>query len=171
MSYHWNPTKKEIEDWLDRNIHKFMAQENRNLWLSKEEWLDCYLYIEIHEIFFASFPTELYEWNTKLADSQGRCKLDRAIVWTPELVHRLEVSEDKIATAVVHWLDQIIGGSITNFVVDTLVSYNEAEQHFLKGPQGKYVKSLNTWIKMLLCEKQVMWINWCLGLCEVGEYT
>jgi len=23
MSHHWNPTKNEIEDWLDRKIHEF----------------------------------------------------------------------------------------------------------------------------------------------------
>ena len=86
MAYHWNLKKKGIEEWLDKNIHKFAAQENRNPRLSKEEWLDCYLYTEIREIFFASFPTELYEWIAKLADSQGRCKLDKPIVWTPELV-------------------------------------------------------------------------------------
>ena len=95
----------------------------------------------------------------KLADSQGRCKLDRPIEWTPELVRGLEASGDKIASAVDHWINRIIGGFITEFVVDTSISYSEAEGRFLKGPRGKYIKSLNTWIKMLLCEKWVMQIN------------
>ena len=86
MSYDWNPTKKEIEGWLDRRIHEFTTQENRNLRFSKEEWLNIYMYMEIHEVFFASFPTELYVWITKLVDSQGRWKLDSPIMWTPELV-------------------------------------------------------------------------------------
>ena len=98
----------------------------------------------------------MYEWIPKLTDSQGRCNLNNPIVWTPELVCRLEASEDKIVRVVDHWLDRIIGGFITEFAVDTLVSYSEVERRFLKGPQGKYVKSLNTWIKMLLCEKRVM---------------
>jgi len=72
MSYHWNPTKKGIEDWLDRKIHEFTTQENMNLQLSREEWLDYYLYTEIHKIFFTSFPSELYKWIVKLADSQTR---------------------------------------------------------------------------------------------------
>lgn len=112
--------------------------------------------MEIHEIFFASFPSELYEWIAKLADSQGRCSLDKPIVWIPELVRRLEASVDKIVQAVDHWLDRNIGGFITEFTVDTTVSYSEAERHFLKGPRGKYIKYLNTWIKILLCEKRVM---------------
>ena len=63
----------------------------------------------------------------KLADSQGRWKLDNPIVWTPELVHRLEALEDNIMCVVDHWLDQIIGGFVTEFAVDTSVSYGEVE--------------------------------------------
>ena len=85
------------------------------------------------------------------ASRQLRCRLDRPIVWTLELVCRIETSEDKIAHVVDHWLDQIIGGFITKFAVNTLVSYCETKRRFLKGPQGKYIKSLNTWIKILLC--------------------
>jgi len=36
ISHHWNPTKKEIEEWLDKNIHELATQENRNLHLPKE---------------------------------------------------------------------------------------------------------------------------------------
>lgn len=61
MLHHWNPTKNEIKVWLDRNIHKFAAQENRNPRLTKEQWLDRYLYTEIDEFFLCSFPIELYE--------------------------------------------------------------------------------------------------------------
>ena len=82
MLHHWNPTKKEIEDWLDRKIHEFAVQENMNPRLMKEQWLDRYMYTEIHEIFFCSFPVELYEWIAKLGDGQGRWRLDNLIVWT-----------------------------------------------------------------------------------------
>ena len=92
----------------------------------------------------------------KLEDSQGRWKLDNPILWAPELVCILEASEDKITHVVDHWLDHIIGVFITEFAVDTSVSYSEAKQCFLQGPRGKYVKSLNTWLKILLCEKRVM---------------
>lgn len=43
MSYHWNPTKKEIKDCLDRKIHEFAVQKNGNPRLSKEKWLDFYV--------------------------------------------------------------------------------------------------------------------------------
>jgi len=69
----------------------------------------------------------MYEWIAKLANSQGRCNLDKPIVWAPELVRRLEVLGDKIARAVDHWFDQIIGRFITEFTVDMTINYNEAE--------------------------------------------
>ena len=118
---------------MDRKIHEFAAQENRNPRLTKEQWLDIYLYTEIHEISFCSFPIELYEWITKLEDSQGRWKLDSTIVWTPELVHKLEAYEDKIARVVNHCLNCVIGGFVTEFTVDTLVSYSESKIRFFKG--------------------------------------
>ena len=35
----WFPTKKEIDKWIDENMHAFMAQENRSHKLSKEQCL------------------------------------------------------------------------------------------------------------------------------------
>ena len=88
MSYHWDPTKKEIRDCLDRKIHEFVTHENINLRIINEQWLVRYLYTDIHKIFFCSFPIELYEWIVKLSDSQGRWKLDGVIDWTPELIQK-----------------------------------------------------------------------------------
>ena len=65
---------------------------------------------------------------------------------------RLEATEDKSAHAIDHWLGCVIGGFITEFAIDTTVSYSEEKSRFLQGSQGKYIKSSNTWIKMLLCE-------------------
>lgn len=99
---------------------------------------------------------ELYDWIAKLANGQGRWRLDGLIVQTQKLVQKLEASEDKVMRVVNHWLDRIIGGFVTEFMVNNSVSYSEEEQCFFKGPRGKYLKSLNTWITMLLCEKRVM---------------
>lgn len=64
-----------------------------------------YIYADIHEIFFTTFPVQLDEWIARLANSMGRCRLDHPIMWTPELVRMLEATEDKIARVVGHWLD------------------------------------------------------------------
>lgn len=74
------PTKKEVEKWIDRKLHEFTAQENRSWNLSKEEWLNRYMYTDKHEIFFCSFSCELQEWFSESADSQGTWKLDDPIV-------------------------------------------------------------------------------------------
>lgn len=92
----------------------------------------------------------------KLAGNQRRWRLDGPIVWTLELVWRLEASEDKIAYIVDHWLDLIVGGFVIEFVVNTSVSYCEVEHRLFKGSQDKYLRSLNNWMKMLLCEKRIM---------------
>lgn len=96
MSEHWNPTKKEIKGWLDQKLHEFMVQENKTPQMFEKRWLDRYIYMEIHDIFFMFFLSKLYEWIMMLADSQGRCKLNQPLVWTPKLVLKLEASEDKI---------------------------------------------------------------------------
>jgi len=133
MSHHWNLKKKEIEKWLDRKMHEFVAEENKNSRLTKEQWLDIYFYTKIHEIFLCTILIKLYEWIAKLAYDQGRWKLEGSIVWTPELVWRLEASEDKIAHDVDNWLDRVKGGFVTEFAVDTTASYSEVERSFLKG--------------------------------------
>jgi len=113
---------------LDLKLHEFIVQENRNPWILEEDWLDYYIYSDIHDVFFVTFPVELYKWIAKLVDSVGRCRLDQPIVWTPELVCRLEAIEDKIACIVDHSLDRVIRGFITEFQIDTTVSYSEVER-------------------------------------------
>lgn len=78
-------------------------------------------------------------------------------MWTPNLVRHVEGSENKIASALNYWIDSILG--VTEFMIDTSISYSEVERPFFKGPRGKYPKSLKTWIKILLCEKQLIPLN------------
>lgn len=80
-------------------------------------------------------------------------------MWTPELVRHLKGSENKVAKTVDYWIDNILGGFINEFVIDMFVSYSKVESQFFKGPRGKYLKYLKTWIKMLLCEKRAMPLN------------
>ena len=54
------------------------------------------------------------------------------------------------------WLDSIVAGFITEFAVDKTKSYSATEQEFLRGPRGRYIRSLYTSIKILLYNKGVM---------------
>jgi hypothetical protein len=58
--------------------------------------------------------------------------------------------------AVDFWLDSIIAGFIIDFAVDTAKSYIVIEKYFLKGPRGRYIRSLYTSINILLHDKGVM---------------
>jgi hypothetical protein len=49
-----------------------------------------------------------------------------------------------------------MSGFIIEFSVDTVKAYNEAECQFFMGYQGKFLNSLNLWIKMLLCDKGIL---------------
>ena len=50
----------------------------------------------------------------------------------------------------------VLEGFVIDFAVEQRKSFNEAERYFFKGYHGKYLKSLNLSIKMLLHEKEVM---------------
>lgn len=150
MWHKWILIKKEIEKWIDQKLHEFVR---------KEKWPQRYLYIEAHEFFFSSFPYELYEWLSKLTDSEPTHNFDNPIVWTPELVKRLEWYDYKVVRDIDYWIDSILGSFITEFAIDIFVSYSEVEWWFFKGLRGKYMKSRKTWIKMLLWKKKVMHLH------------
>ena len=63
----WHPMKNEIEDWLESKTLEFMQEESTGSQLSIENWVDKYIYSDIHEILFAYFPIVLHEWLSTLA--------------------------------------------------------------------------------------------------------
>ena len=64
---------------------------------------------------------------------------------------------DNVVSRVVDfWLMSLLSGFITEFAVDTVKAYSEAECQFFKGYQGKFLNSLRLWIKILLCDKGIL---------------
>ena len=57
--------------------------------MSTEDWLQKHIFIGLHEIFFATYANELYDWLSKLTDKHI-FKKKQNIVWTLELIHREE---------------------------------------------------------------------------------
>jgi hypothetical protein len=74
----------------------------------------------------------------------------------PVKIAQLQQVNNKFTHAIDFWLDNIIAGFIIEFVVDTAKLYTAAKKDFLKGPIGRYIRSLYTSIKILLYEKGVM---------------
>ena len=72
-----------------------------------------------------------------------------------EIEHLKQVN-NKFMCAVDFWLDNIVVGFITKFAVDILKSYNTTDHEFLKGPRGRYIRSLYTSIKILLYDNGVI---------------
>ena len=56
-------------------------------------------------------------------------------------------------------LDKILEGYNTDFVVYTIKSYRDMEREFFHGPRGRFLLSLQLWIKMLICEKGILKMN------------
>ena len=61
--------------------------------------------------------------------------------------------DNPITRVVDFWLASVLEGFVTEFVVDQRKSFSEDERYFFKGYRGKYLRSLNLSIKMLLHEK------------------
>ena len=124
--------------------------------MSTDDWLQRYLFTDLHEIFFATFAYELHAWLSRLTDSETSTHSDKPTEWTPKVIQRLEWTDNFVSRAVDFSLNSLLEGFVTMFVVDMLKAYNEVEMYFFKGYRGKYLNSLSLWIKMLLCEKGIL---------------
>jgi hypothetical protein len=151
----WNPMKEEIEIWLTVQELEFSHKDNRSSRFKPRQYLERYVFSEIHESFFSEFPMLLQEWITWLKDTHPKNRV-RSVEWTEESIARLKRVNNKFTCAVDFWLDNIVVGYITEFAVDTSKSYSVAEKEFLKGPRGRYIRSLYTSIKRLLHDKGVL---------------
>ena len=122
----WNPTKEELNQWVESKEREFVAQENKSPRLSTEDWLPKHIFTDLHEIFFATYENELYNWLSNLND-KNVFKKKRNIVWTLELIHTMNSIDNPISWVVDFWLVSLLEGFITEFVVDQRKSFNEAE--------------------------------------------
>jgi hypothetical protein len=116
------------------------------------------VFTDLHEVFFYYFLELLQEWILILKDN-NLTKWIISVEWTIDNIVRLERVNNKFTHVVDFWLDSIIAGFITEFGVDTTKSYIAAKKDFLKGPRGRYIRSLYTSINILLHDKGVMTIE------------
>ena len=148
-TWFWNPSKEEIENWVEAKEREFVEQENINPRISAKDWLQRYIFSDIHEVFFATFFTVLHAWLSRLAEYETFSRSDIPAEWTLELIQRLKKTDNSILRAMDFWLNNLLEGFITEFAVNTLKAYIEAERVFFKGYHGNYLNSLILWIMML----------------------
>ena len=67
----WHPELSEIKAWFVTKAKEFVETENRNPNHDSEAWLQKYIYIDLHKVFFATVPSELHSWLARLADNSG----------------------------------------------------------------------------------------------------
>ena len=102
-----------------------------------------HLYRHIRD-FISEFPIVLHEWLSKLATQQRNFQGGEPKEWDPHLVERLKRVGNLVSRDVDFWIDSIFEGYITEFVVDTITSYSEAEHKFFQGPRSRYMLPLKT---------------------------
>ena len=149
------PSKEVINAWVEQKERTFAAKENNNSKISTEEWLQRYLFTDLHEIFVSEFPIIFYEWIAIITQKKN-CFKATPTIWNDVTINYLKSVSNSISRAMDYWFDSIIGGYITEFAVDTVKYYSAAERELFKGPSGKYLNSLKLWTKILLCEKGVL---------------
>jgi hypothetical protein len=69
MSRLWNPTKEEIKIWLRTKEIEFFQKDNRNPRVTPCKYLEKYVFIDLHEVFFCDFPHLLQQWILRLKDN------------------------------------------------------------------------------------------------------
>ena len=79
----WQPSVKEIGDWIDATYLKFAEQENKDPLRSAEFFLQRYVFSDVHEIFFGSIHIELHQWLSRLTERRTNFQENQFPPWTP----------------------------------------------------------------------------------------
>ena len=81
-------------------LKEFTEIESRNPNHDSEAWLQKYIYINIHEVLFATFPSKLHSWLARLADCSGYVQSDRPAQWNQAVVQRLKNTNNVVSRIV-----------------------------------------------------------------------
>jgi hypothetical protein len=122
------------------------------------------VFTDLDEIYFADFLNILAEWIQRLDEQNEIFHIVISKNWTLELIRKVNTISNRVSRTIDLWLDSILGGYITEFSIDCIQLYSVVERDFFKGPHERYLKSLSTWIEVLLCDKGVMKMEYdCLN--------
>ena len=76
----------------------------------------------------------LHEWLSRLATRQTNFQRREVVEWSSQLIHEITSVSNPISRAVDFWVDSILQGYITEFIVETITSYSEDEINIFQGP-------------------------------------
>jgi len=124
-----------------------------------EQFLQRYVFSDVHEIFFGSIHIELHQWLSRLTERRTNFQENQFPPWTPARIAILKRVNNAISRAVDFWTTRTLEAFVTEFAIDTSTSFSEAERQFFKGPRGKYLNLFSLNIKILLAEKGILLIE------------
>ena len=124
-----------------------------------EQFLQRYVFSDVHEIFFGTIHIELHQWLSRLIERRTNFQENQFPPWTPARIAILKRVNNAISRAVDFWTARTLEAFVTEFAVDTSTSFSEAERQFFKGPRGKYLNLFSLNIKILLAEKGILLIE------------
>ena len=109
---------------------KFDEQENKDPRHSSNDFLQRYVFSDIHEIFFGSIHIELHQWLSRLTERKTNFKEDQSPDWTLERIKLLKSVNNAVSRAVDFWTTRTLEAFVTEFTIDTHTSFSEAERQF-----------------------------------------
>ena len=101
----------------------------------------------------------MQEWLSELATWKTNFHRGGVAERTDQLTQEVAQVSNPISRDVDFWINSILEGYVTKFTVEVITSYSEAERHFFQGPWGRYLMSINLWIKMFLYEKGILQLS------------
>jgi len=115
---------------LEIKEQDFARQDNMNPRMSDRQWMERYVYTDLHENLFGEFQIILTKWLEILVEKTRIFRATTSRNWTPKLVRQFNYVSNPTTHVVDFWLDNILGGYITEFVVYCTQSYSVAERDF-----------------------------------------
>ena len=75
------------------------------------------------------------------------------------MIQKFQEVHNRASRAIEFWIENILEGYITEFMVNIVKYYSDAKRDFFKGPRGRFLLSFQLSIKMLICEKGILKMN------------
>jgi hypothetical protein len=121
--------------------------------------LGRHIFTDINDIFFGGIHKKIYEWLSRLADTQFEVISTPPMVWTLTLIKKVKRVDNGVSRSVDNWFGSTIGGYITDFSIDRVESYSQEERCLFKGPREFFLHFPKLQIKMLMNEKNILTIQ------------
>jgi hypothetical protein len=85
----WNPTKAEIESWIRKKELEFAHKDNQNPRITPHKYLEKYVFIDLHEVFFCDFPHLMQEWRLRVKDNHEMNQIQQ-LEWNQVQIEQLQ---------------------------------------------------------------------------------